>query len=352
MEDRWAERSESADAPGEGRPGWPGQRMGAAEPHEADAPGEGGMAPLALRLVLAACIPVGALALIFSQSDFATGALDPAATSSLAIVPDFTPVGSIGPQAFETAAIEAPKTISLPSGRLVAPAGADPTRFVRVPFTEPSSLCAAIRLGEAPVAWDKSPAAAGLYECLSSEIVAPDEPFVAVAPDPSAFGDAQGAEGEAEAAAYDLAPEDLMVEAPPKRSLFVIARGAGKETIGSVRLKITGDTRAEAKIAAQGASAMLSRIYEALGWALPAEATRALAALDPFEMQDSGTRITLTREFGERYRYNLVLHFPDSRLAARPGEAEPSRFVKGPDDPALPTRPGQEAAPAVEASRT
>ncbi|MBO0663295.1 DUF6030 family protein [Jiella sp. MQZ9-1] len=170
--------------------------------------------------------------------------------------------------------------------------------FVRLAMTDPKRLCKAVDPTKGLMQWHESPALKGQWECDATgnldgtRVVEKDVEDGADVPDQNAV---------------------YVPKLPTEPQLFVIARGAEKDTIGSLRIKLIADGESKAKRGATRLSMLTGKLFDVLQWQPPDGMLTDLAQLYPFDRTQLGTRLKFSREDSPGWQYNLIIIFPDSR---------------------------------------
>lgn len=156
--------------------------------------------------------------------------------------------------------------------KLFASLDAPEQSFLRAIRSDPRALCDRLKDGGFPdIAWSKSAAGGGSWECSSMLSIG--------------------------------APAD---DGRVQSSVFVSVKGAGEDTVDSFRVKLNierPEDRAEvSKTGAAAAAAFLRQVQ----WAGDGTVIERVQSLQEFDLKDFGSRIQLRKEFGSVPRYNFL----------------------------------------------
>jgi hypothetical protein len=160
---------------------------------------------------------------------------------------------------------------------LIAPPGKrqglPPGPFARIPLATPAALCGGLAtLGFPEAQVEAAPFSGAGWSCVAERLL----------PVP--------ADGE-------------------PSSVFAALRGPKSSSVGVIRLKLNVLRPADAAAVIGAGLAALDGLHRELGWSVPGPVRRAVQGLSDLALEHSGVRYSVSREFGDPPRLNVVMTF-------------------------------------------
>lgn len=166
--------------------------------------------------------------------------------------------------------------------------------FVAAPLTPAPMVCTLLVMAGLPMgAWSPDAFAAGESTCLS------------------------------EVASVDEAGALRRTETGGATTIFAMVRSRLDGRLETVRFKINGVDEATSAVARGMVAESVGRVFDALGWPLPAAATRQIEDGTPFTTEIGGWRLELFQEFSDARRLNIILNMPGPSAVRAAGTLVP-----------------------------
>lgn len=262
---------------------------------------------LAIRLGLVALVIAAGLVAVFLNTDaggsLAEGLRRAAETGAVFSQPEPKPTRSAAgeatlPDDAEGRADEGEAVAPIPSPHLLTPQAAAPLpQLVRLALVSPKKICKAIDPGRDFMSWDESVVLDGQWECYATA---------------TADGGRVERREDIEDAPPADDPEQVVEPALPEEpQLFVMARGSGRDTLTTVRVKLVADSAAKAKRGAARLAQITGALFDVLQWRAPDGLLENLQSLTDFNIEQAGTRLRFARELSTGWQYNLIVIFPN-----------------------------------------